>query len=142
MGEEWIFLTRLQGQWTPEELPVIEQFAIGGLSTVRGYRQNTRSGDCGLAFSTEFRRPFWQDADWGTGTLYTFFDFGAIWNNQLPTAYPNSLASVGVGLEWEMEEWFLFGFNYGLRLIEDPTLGRGTLQDDGINLWLQLKATF
>ncbi len=142
LGGDWIFLTRLQGKWTPDSLPVIEQFAIGGGSTVRGYRQNTRSGDSGLTFSAEFRRPFWQDADWGTGTLYTFFDFGVIWNNQLPTTYPNSLASVGVGLEWEMEEWFLFGFNYGLRLIEDPTLGRKTLQDEGINLLLQLKTTF
>jgi hemolysin activation/secretion protein len=142
LGQDWIFLTRLQGQWTPDSVPVIEQFALGGMSTVRGYRQNIRSGDSGLAFSVEFRRPLGQDADWGTVTPYTFFDFGAIWNNQLPITYPNSLASVGVGLEWQIEEWFLFGFNYGLKLIEDPSFGSGSFQDHGLNFWLQLQTSF
>ncbi len=142
LSDDLIFTVQIQGQLTPYSLPITEQFAIGGINTVRGYRRNIRIGDNGLIFSSELRQKIWQDRDWGIVQGYFFFDTGVTTNNKLSQAYPNTLASVGLGLKWEILETALLGVNYGLKLVNDPSFGSGTLQDDGINLFFQLQTKF
>lgn len=123
LTDDLIFSVQIQGQLTPNSLPITEQFAIGGINTVRGYRRNIRIGDKGLIFSAELRQKIWQDLDWGIVQGYCFFDTGVIGNNKLPQIYPNTLASIGLGLNWEIQSTALLGINYGLKLVNDPSFG-------------------
>ncbi len=142
LTDDLIFTVQIQGQLTPDSLPITEQFAIGGINTVRGYRRNIRIGDNGLIFSSELRQKIWEDSDWGIVQGYFFFDTGATDSNKLPQVYPNVLASMGLGLRWEIQKTVILGTNYGLKLVNDASFGSGTLQDDGINLFFQLQTKF
>lgn len=83
-----------------------QQFVVGGGQSVRGYRQNVRSGDNGVRASVETRltavreggtqRPILQFAP--------FIDLGGVWNhpnNPNPLPSRNFLAGIGAGVIWE-----------------------------------------
>ena len=142
INDDLIFSVQIQGQLTPDSLPVTEQFAIGGINTVRGYRRNIRIGDNGFIFSSELRQKIWENNNWGIVQGYVFLDTGLTSNNKIPQVYPNVLASVGLGLNWEIQPNAILGANYGLKLVNDDSFGQGTLQDAGINLFFQLQTTF
>ncbi|WP_416245550.1 BamA/TamA family outer membrane protein [Crocosphaera sp. XPORK-15E] len=115
---------------------------MGGVETVRGYRRNILSGDRGLALSLEFPYTIFRSAEWGNLSVSPFFDWGTTWNSILPTADPNSLASTGISLGWDLFPTVRFQMDYGLPLIEVPRLSTGTLNDEGLNLQLQIGTTF
>lgn len=53
------------GQYSPMPLTSLEQFYLGGMSSVRGYPENDSSGDSGLNFSAEIRiPPYFIPAGW------------------------------------------------------------------------------
>ncbi len=54
---DWVAEARLSGQYADSHLVSNEQFAIGGMTTVRGYYQSEIVGDRGLAGSLELRAP-------------------------------------------------------------------------------------
>lgn len=54
---DWVAEARLSGQYADSHLVSNEQFAIGGMTTVRGYYQSEIVGDRGLAGSIELRAP-------------------------------------------------------------------------------------
>jgi hemolysin activation/secretion protein len=54
-------IARVGAQLTPDSLLPLEQFSIGGIDTVRGYRQNQRVGDNGLVGSLEVALPIVRD---------------------------------------------------------------------------------
>lgn len=56
-GGDWVSEMRLSGQYADGHLVSNEQFAIGGLTTVRGYYQSEVVGDRGYAGSFELRSP-------------------------------------------------------------------------------------
>ncbi len=56
-GGDWVTETRLSGQYADGHLVSNEQFAIGGLTTVRGYYQSEVVGDRGFTGSLELRSP-------------------------------------------------------------------------------------
>ncbi len=142
LGEEWIFVARLLGQITPDSLPAIEQFPIGGVGSVRGYRQNIRAGDYGLNLSLETPVTLLSRPEWGTVSLTPFFDYGVVWNNELPTVYPNSLASLGVSLEWNLTPSLLLRLDYGVPLVDVPVLNDSSLTDAGVNFLVQFGTRF
>lgn len=142
LSNDWIFVARLFGQITPDSLPAIEQFPLGGVGSVRGYRQNIRAGDNGLNLSLETPITLFRSPHWGTLSLGPFFEYGVTWNNQLPTVYPNSLASLGVSLEWNLTPSLLLRLDYGVPLIDVPVLNDGSLQDSGVNFLFQFGTTF
>jgi hemolysin activation/secretion protein len=91
-------LLRVAGQWTSERLLALEQLSVGGMETVRGYRENQLVRDRGVVASVEFRLPVWFDKS-GAGILQIepFFDFGGGWNvGGSPS--PTTIESVGLGL--------------------------------------------
>lgn len=58
---------RVKGQWTDNKiLPPVEQFQIGGMSTVRGYREGFAIGDRGYFTSVEVSFPL-LPSDWTAG---------------------------------------------------------------------------
>jgi hemolysin activation/secretion protein len=59
IGRNHLLTIQLDGQLTPDSLLSSQQFVIGGAQSLRGYRQNARSGDNGFRFSVEDRITLW-----------------------------------------------------------------------------------
>ncbi len=95
-------LLRSNLQLANDGLTSSEQFSLGGVGTVRGYRQDQTLTDNGFFASTEVRFPIMQVPEWqGTLQLAPFVDFGVGWNSgDRSTPDDNTLASVGLGLQW------------------------------------------
>ena len=112
------------------------QFVIGGGLSLRGYRQNARSGDNGFRFSIEDRITFERDES-GLPTIQfiPFIDAGAVWNN---SDNPNNeflpsqrfLVGVGLGLLWQPVPQFNLRLDYGIPLIDLDDRGNNA-QDSG-----------
>ncbi|MCU0541125.1 MAG: BamA/TamA family outer membrane protein [Oscillatoriaceae cyanobacterium Prado104] len=92
-------------QLTPHSLLPSQQFVIGGVQSVRGYRQNARAGDNGLRLSAENRIAVRRNAAGNpTIQLAPFVELGTVWNaannpNQLPRQ--TFLISTGLGVVWQ-----------------------------------------
>lgn len=54
---DWVAAARFSGQYADAHLVTNEQYAVGGLSSVRGYFQSEIVGDNGVNGSVEFRTP-------------------------------------------------------------------------------------
>jgi hemolysin activation/secretion protein len=135
-------LLRSELQLSSEPLLTIEQFTLGGYSTVRGYRQDTILSDNGFFVSAEVRVPILQVPEVeGTLQIAPFIDFGTGWNIDRGNLDPNTLAGVGFGLLWQMGEKFNARLDWGIPLIDvdDPDSGSRTLQQDGIYFQVEYK---
>ena len=96
-------LFRTDLQVTGDALFPIEQIAVGGVETVRGYRENQLVRDSGVITSLEVRVPLFRNLIWrDTLSLAPFVDVGHVWNSDdrpgFATAPTETLASVGAGL--------------------------------------------
>jgi hemolysin activation/secretion protein len=135
-------LVRSELQLSSASLLNLEQFSLGGSPTVRGYRQDTILSDNAFFLSAEARLPILHVREvQGTLQIAPFIDFGTGWNingDQLDT---NTLAGVGVGLLWQMEERLTARLDWGIPLIEldDPNAEGNSLQQDG--LYFQIEYT-
>jgi hemolysin activation/secretion protein len=137
---------RLDTQLTTEPLLPLEQMAIGGRFSVRGYRENTMVRDHGLIVSLEGRIPLVENRRWAEFVqLVPFVDFGRGWNRMVGTPEPTNLASIGLGLQWSATWRTLVplrasfeGF-WGYKLLDVETSG-GNLQDKGVHLQFVLSA--
>lgn len=139
LGGDIISIARLGAQFTPDSLLPIEQFGIGGFNTVRGYRQNERVGDNGIVGTLEMRFPIINDAD-GIGRieLAPFFDFGQVWNQKGNISSPTTLASLGIGVSWQISPYWFARLDWGIPLI-DIQHTEDTLQDSGLTFSLRLQ---
>ena len=133
LGGGTILIARTGAQLTPDSLLPIEQFSVGGIDTVRGYRQNQRVADNGIVGSLEVRFPLIRDRD-GVGTLQLapFFDIGSVWNHKGEIPSPSILASIGLGLRWQLDPYFSARLDWGVPLISVDNRGN-SLQDNGIS---------
>lgn len=137
------FIMRGSAQFSDEPLLSLERIAIGGLNTVRGYRENQLVTDQGYNLQIEFHYPLIGGNDPEARhrfTLIPFLDYGEGWNHKTQAnADPQSeaLFSVGVGFNWELKplEASLF---YGYRLNTPSVRNNGDLQDDGIHFQAKL----
>jgi len=131
-------LTRFDVQLANHPLLPLEQFAVGGRYTVRGYRENLLVRDNGLAGSFELRVPIYQHSEAGIRIeLVPFADVGHSWNNDRPGSLentrPETIASVGVGARMLLKRWGFAELYWGHHLNEVRSLGQSDLQDDGIH---------
>ncbi|HEY9606367.1 MAG TPA: ShlB/FhaC/HecB family hemolysin secretion/activation protein [Allocoleopsis sp.] len=143
LGGGAILIARAGAQLTPDGLLPIEQFSIGGIDTVRGYRQNERVADNGIVGSVEVRYPIIRSPDRiGIIQLASFFDIGTVWNNQADVAReissPSTLASVGVGLLWQLDPYVSARLDWGIPLISVSD-GGDSLQDNGISFSIRFQ---
>lgn len=141
ISEDLLFVARGQWQMTPDSLPSIEQFGIGGVGTVRGYRQNTRFGDNGIALSFEFPYKIVKNSSVGEVDLIPFFDIGSTENNKLQTNFPNTLASIGLSTQWQFCQNCLIKIDYGIPLTEVNDFNK-TLQDEGFHFLIRIGTQF
>ncbi len=137
LDRDTILLTRIAAQLTGNALLPLEQFGIGGIDTVRGYRQNERVGDSGIIGSIEVRLPIVRAAS-GESILQLapFFDIGTVWSNGSVAGANATLASIGTGLRWQINPSLAARLDFGIPLINTTNLGN-SLQDSGIYFSLQ-----
>ncbi len=125
---------RVSGQYSPDALVPVEQFGLGGASSVRGYREREVTGDNGFYANLEGLAPdLRQFIGFDKGILrpLVFFDWGRVSNHyRWPCAGTNtscSLSSIGVGFR------FAYGKNFSGRLDVAHTLENGPQTSAGTN---------
>lgn len=126
LPQDQLLVTRLAAQFTPDSLLSLEQFSLGGVRTVRGYRENQLVTDNGITGSLELRLPL--SAKPGELQLTPFLEGGLGWNNG---AGSQGLASIGTGIAWQIHENLGVRLDYGYPLV-DLNDDRDTLQEQGI----------
>lgn len=104
--KDWTVFLRANGQWSDGALISNEQFALGGIANVRGYREGEVYGDTGWRVSIEPRTPFWNmggftDSEhtepmWARA--WTFMDYGEAYLAEAASGNRKAqLWSVGIG---------------------------------------------
>ena len=135
---------RTDVQLTNDSLLPVEQIAVGGRYSVRGYRENQLVRDQGILSSLEARIPLVQNVWWADYLqVAPFVDYGRGWNEDLETPPVKSISSVGLGLRWAAT-WKTrtrtikpqFELYWGIPLKNVDTPDYYDLQDDGIHLQL------
>jgi hemolysin activation/secretion protein len=127
-------IIRFNGQVTPDSLLALEQFSIGGVDTVRGYRQNQLVADNGILGSMEVRLPLSQDPN--VLQVSPFFDIGTVWNNRNFQSNRTTIASLGLGVRWLIRRDLVLRVDYGIPLTKIQDRG-DSLQDSGFYFSLQ-----
>jgi hemolysin activation/secretion protein len=134
--EGYELLARIEGQYSPDTLFTVERYAFGGSGSVRGYRRNEAIADNGAVASVEFRVPLsslgapelFGSSDWNVGV---FAEAGHGWNSELDDPQVDTLASVGLALNFAVGDRMQGSVYYGHQLEEPPSRPERTLQDSG-----------
>lgn len=112
---DWQLQARAEGQYADEPLVPGEQFGLGGINSVRGFREREISDDRGFFGSIELGTPDfakWIGLGNGSARAVLFYDFGTTSRvDPLPgESRGSSIASVGAGLR------LVIGKNINMRL--------------------------
>lgn len=129
-------------QLSNDHLFPLEQMAVGGRYSVRGYREFTLIRDNAAMGSIEARVPVYTtQAGVDSVFLAPFFDIGHGWQTTVatPDSPPKTLASVGIGAIWNFWRGSRFEIYWGKQLKKFDT-DRGNLQDHGVHLQLVVEA--
>lgn len=134
LAPETLLIVRSDIQLADRSLLSLEQIGIGGVQSVRGYRQDLLLTDSGAIASAEVRIPIWRVPQVkGLLQVAPFIDLGVGWNHSGEKANPDSdkLLGAGVGLLWQMGDRFNARLDYGIPLIN---VGGGdrTFQEKGL----------
>ncbi len=118
LGSDHLLIFQTDLQLTPDSLLPSQQFVIGGGQSLRGYRQNARSGDNGFRLSIEDRITL-QRNQTGAPILQfaPFIDAGTVWNQSSnPNGLPGQqfLAAGGIGVILEPTPGLLLRIDYAL----------------------------
>ncbi|MEL7083850.1 MAG: ShlB/FhaC/HecB family hemolysin secretion/activation protein [Cyanobacteria bacterium J06597_1] len=128
-----LFSTRSNVQLADRPLLIQEQFNLGGLNSVRGYRQDSLLTDSGWFISAETAFPIFRISSVdGIFQLIPFIDYGVGWevgSRDEPGA--SDLLGVGIGAQWQMSDTFSARLDWGIPLIDREDRDR-TLQEQGI----------
>ena len=113
----------------------LERMAVGGVNTVRGYRENQLVRDEGFSSSVEVHYPVFREQHHQLFVV-PFMDYGAAWNKAQKGDY---LHSAGVGLNWRFDSlttefYWAHALSYtSLKQHSDP-------QDDGFHFQVKVDA--
>jgi hemolysin activation/secretion protein len=132
------FIVRTNMQYSSDRLLPLDALAIGGVHSVRGYRENQLVRDRGVTTSIELDYPLLNDATQTTSiSLLPFIDYGRVQN-----VGEDAIAIASVGLASNLK-WNGISVELAVarRLLHPPLLGtRGSsLQDSGVHLQLSYK---
>jgi hemolysin activation/secretion protein len=126
-----IFTVRGGGQYSPYSVPFVEQYQIGGISSIRGYSESLllaeNSGFVSLEtlfpipfLPQEVKLPFRENATFrmrDAVKFATFIDGGAIIPNKGKTGTTNFLASVGAGIRVAISKYLTARVYVGVPLM-------------------------
>lgn len=124
-------VVRATGQFTKDRLLSLDGLAVGGMSSVRGYRENQLLRDNGYFINAEFEYPLLKRAETGTLILVPFLDYGTSWNTNDEKV---SLSAAGLALRYRWN-----GLNAEVAVakrINYPSYIKsqsGNLQDHGVH---------
>ena len=138
---------RTYAQVSADPLVSLEQYAVGGRFTVRGYPQNFFVRDNAVVASIETRIPLIEQRSWADYIhVVPFFDYGWAKNTDFPTPPgPKEIYSVGVGLRWasapftraKLQAQFEVFYGYKLRDVDIP---EETLQEKGVHFQVAISS--
>ncbi len=132
---------RAFGQYAFDTLQPLERLAIGGLGSVRGYRQNQLVRDNGIVFNAELSRPVWA-GDWGEVRGVLFADVGWGRNDSGAAVHDaDTIESIGLGIELDLGIGLSGGFWWAHGFTEFESSDYD-LQDDGLHFELSLQHHF
>ncbi len=142
-------LVRGSAQISDDELFTEQRFSIGGVSSVRGYREGPISADQGIQMSLEWRlrladmlEDLEPESRWHAWQLASFMDIGYVRNKSATPLSVNVLHSVGLGLRWHYQNLVHLRLDYGHALETGPEQPSQTLQDDGVHFGLNLTLAY
>ena len=125
-------LLRSDIQLSSDDLVPLERFSLGGINSVRGYRQDALLGDSGIFTSAEVIIPFYR---WSNGqssvSAIPFVDFGTTWSNSDERLEEDTVVSLGVGVRLDLSDTLNARIDYGIPLIEVSD-SDDTLQENGV----------
>jgi len=129
-------VARCEVQLSADQLLPIEKLALGGMDTVRGYREVDLVRDSGFDASLEYRQRVWSLPDHGMEVqLAPFVDAGRGVDLPPKAAPGTTLASAGVGLRLDAGSR-LFARLYWAHPFLGAGAGGDSLQGDGIHFEL------
>ena len=137
MAPDTLLLLRSNFQLASEALVPLQQFGVGGIDSVRGYRQDALLGDNAVFASGEIRLPIYRNSKQNLLLQVTpFVDFGTTWDsgirfNDQNLAKSDTLASVGLGLRLQLSNRLTARFDWGIPLIDLDTREK-TWQEKGL----------
>ncbi|KOP27457.1 hemolysin activation/secretion protein [Hapalosiphon sp. MRB220] len=138
LGRNTLLVLRGDVQLADRPLVPFEQIGIGGLDSVRGYRQEALLTDNGIFASAEVRIPVVRFSGRNNFLQVTpFVDFGNGWNDSGRSDFEvdldsNTLLSVGLGLRLELEDNLTARLNWGIPLISVSSQDKDSLQENGL----------
>jgi hemolysin activation/secretion protein len=129
------FVVRGTLQYSPKHILALDQMSIGGVSTVRGFRENQMIRDNGTVLNFEFDYPLLRNSGAGPKlNLISFFDLGQGRNVNDGT---DRISSVGVATRLTWKGLFLdLAVAHRLSEPDFASLGKGSQQDRGIHFQL------
>ena len=130
------FLTRIGLQIANDSLFPLEQFAVGGRYSVRGYYENQLVRDNAFLFSVESRIPVLPSLSRPKVALdfAPFIDVGRSWNAKIdPPDDPKTLASIGAGLRFSFFDRASASIYWGQQLNHVPDPPEGGPQKQGVH---------
>ncbi|MEA5619703.1 ShlB/FhaC/HecB family hemolysin secretion/activation protein [Cronbergia sp. UHCC 0137] len=143
LSDNQFLLIQADLQLTPDSLLPSQQFLIGGGQSIRGYRQNARSGDNGFRIAIEDRITVQRDAS-GLSLiqLIPFVNVGNVWSKSDNPNQPREqtfLGSAGLGLLWNQAlgiDHLILRLDYGIPFVDlqDRT---NNIQDQGFSFSLR-----
>ncbi|WP_341531754.1 ShlB/FhaC/HecB family hemolysin secretion/activation protein (plasmid) [Nostoc sp. UHCC 0302] len=138
LAPDTLLLLRLNTQIGSRPLPSLEQFSLGGIESVRGYRQDLLPADSGAFTSAEVQIPVLSIPKIkGLLQINPFVDFGFVWNNSYTNKLDyNTLASAGLGLRWSQGDRFTVRLDWGIPLVSIDSK-KSTLQENGLYFSVQ-----
>ena len=99
ISASWMFRLNILGQQSSDRLIAGEQFGIGGIYSVRGFKERALQGDSGVQANVELWMP-----SFGSTQIrpLVFLDYGHVEinekiNNEIPSV---DVSSAGLGLRW------------------------------------------
>jgi len=133
---------KLQLHLSDDVLPAYRKYPLGGANSVRGYRENLLTRDNGVLASIEWtvvvaRLPVkWLGKGPSDGQLSVlpFLDYGYGWDYYDTPNAPLDIASIGLGVRWQMARNSSVDLQLAKALIDrDNLVTDRVLQDDGVH---------
>lgn len=141
LGDDHLIIVQAELQLSADPLISYYLFVIGGGQSVRGYRQNARSGDNGFRLSVEDRITIVRDTNKNPYfQIAPFIDLGKVWNTSgNPTSLPSEtfLMGTGVGLIWNPFKNLKIRLDYAVPWVNLQDRSNN-IQDDGFYFQVNL----
>jgi hemolysin activation/secretion protein len=134
LAPDTLMLIRGDLQFADRPLVALEQFGLGGLQSVRGYRQDALLTDNGFFASAEVRLPIWRPNKSSPTLLQVvpFVDVGTAWNrSNSQQNIDNTLVSTGLGLRLQLGSQLNAQFDWGIPLVFLDSR-KSTWQENGL----------